>query len=98
MQHPQLPAEEFIRRFLQHVLPKGFVQVRSYGLWGANNAEKLKTARTLLENSQTPHRAKTREPEHPLSTAPSGLSLCPHCQIGHFHLIASLLPQRTRAP
>jgi hypothetical protein len=26
-----LPAEEFIRRFLQHVLPKGFVKVRYYG-------------------------------------------------------------------
>ena len=26
-----LPAEEFIRRFLQHVLPAGFAKVRSYG-------------------------------------------------------------------
>ena len=26
-----LPAEEFIRRFLQHVLPKGFVKMRYYG-------------------------------------------------------------------
>ena len=26
-----LPAEEFLRRFLQHVLPKGFVKVRYYG-------------------------------------------------------------------
>jgi len=26
-----LPALEFIRRFLQHVLPKGFVKVRYYG-------------------------------------------------------------------
>jgi hypothetical protein len=28
-----LPAEEFIRRFLQHVLPRGFVKVRYYGLF-----------------------------------------------------------------
>jgi len=28
-----LPAEEFLRRFLQHVLPKGFVKVRYYGLF-----------------------------------------------------------------
>jgi len=27
-----LSAEEFLRRFLQHVLPKGFVKVRHYGL------------------------------------------------------------------
>jgi hypothetical protein len=28
-----LPALEFIRRFLQHVLPEGFHKVRYYGLW-----------------------------------------------------------------
>jgi hypothetical protein len=28
-----LPAQEFIRRFLQHVLPQGFHKVRYYGLW-----------------------------------------------------------------
>jgi len=28
-----LEAEEFIHRFLQHVLPKGFVKVRYYGLF-----------------------------------------------------------------
>jgi Putative transposase len=28
-----LPADEFIRRFLQHVLPQGFHKVRYYGLW-----------------------------------------------------------------
>jgi hypothetical protein len=28
-----LPAHEFIRRFLQHVLPQGFHKVRYYGLW-----------------------------------------------------------------
>jgi len=28
-----LSAHEFIRRFLQHVLPNGFHKVRYYGLW-----------------------------------------------------------------
>ncbi len=28
----RLPAEEFIRRFLLHVLPKGFMRIRHYGL------------------------------------------------------------------
>ncbi|MFQ5923891.1 MAG: transposase, partial [Anaerolineales bacterium] len=28
-----LPAEEFMRRFLQHVLPRGFVKVRYYGFF-----------------------------------------------------------------
>ena len=33
-----LPAEEFIRRFLQHVLPKGFVKVRYYGFLSSGPA------------------------------------------------------------
>src|SRR5207245_6294804 len=33
--HVTVSAEEFIRRFLRHVLPKGFVKVRAYGLWSA---------------------------------------------------------------
>ena len=28
-----LPLQEFLRRFLQHILPKGFVKVRYYGLF-----------------------------------------------------------------
>ena len=32
----RLPAEEFIRRFLLHVLPKGFQRIRHYGLLARN--------------------------------------------------------------
>lgn len=97
LQHPRLPAAEFIHRFLQHVLPKGFVKVRSYGLWGANNAEKLKTARALLQitpEAQTGSQFNASSQNSPSPACP----ICPHCKIGHLHLIASLLPQRTRAP
>jgi ribosomal protein L37AE/L43A len=43
-----LPAEEFIRRFLQHVLPAGFVKVRYYGLFAAGQRQRLIQARMLL--------------------------------------------------
>ncbi len=44
-----LPAQEFIRRFLLHVLPSGFVKIRHYGLLSPVNARtKLETARTLI--------------------------------------------------
>jgi hypothetical protein len=40
---------EFIRRFLQHVLPKGFVKIRHYGLHASSNVEtRLVEARRLL--------------------------------------------------
>lgn len=44
-----LTPDEFIRRFLQHVLPPGFVKIRHYGLLGpANVNTKLQTALRLL--------------------------------------------------
>ena len=36
--HLRLPAEEFIHRFLLHVLPRGFPKVRHYGLAGTAHA------------------------------------------------------------
>jgi hypothetical protein len=44
-----LPAHEFIRRFLIHVLPKGFHRIRHYGLLASGNrAANIAQARTLL--------------------------------------------------
>lgn len=44
-----LPAGEFIRRFLLHILPPGFVKIRHYGLMAPRNATtKLDIARKLL--------------------------------------------------
>jgi hypothetical protein len=45
-----LPAEEFIRRFLQHVLPKGFVKVRYYGFLSSGCRQRLAAIRQQLDN------------------------------------------------
>ena len=93
----QLPisAEEFIRRFLQHVLPKGLVKVRSYGLWSATNADKLERARTLLSRDAPTQLSAALLPQAPIDTSPT---ICPECKIGHLVLVASLLPERIRGP
>ena len=45
----RLHPHEVIRRFLLHVLPKGFHRIRHYGLFAsANRAENIATARALL--------------------------------------------------
>ena len=44
-----LPAEAFIRRFLQHVLPRGFVKVRSFGLFSPAKRHLLAQARAALK-------------------------------------------------
>jgi hypothetical protein len=43
-----LPAEEFIRRFLQHVLPKGFVKVRYFGLLSPGMRHRLAQVREVV--------------------------------------------------
>ena len=72
-------AEEFIRRFLQHVLPKGFVKVRSYGLFSLGKRPRLAQVRTLLvahvANSTRPpgdedRSASVEPPQQPIFHCP----------------------------
>src|SRR5690606_40620615 len=73
-----LTAEEFMRRFLLHVLPCGFHRIRHYGLL-ANARRKcnLATARTLLHQ---PAPAVARSGEAPIGTGHSQPTFrCRHC-------------------
>jgi hypothetical protein len=48
-----MPPHVFLRRFLQHVLPDGFVKIRHYGLMASSNATtKLEIARERLTASE----------------------------------------------
>ena len=59
----RLHPHEFIRRFLIHVLPKGFHRIRHYGLFAnANRAENVATARALL-NVAPPATAPQEPPD-----------------------------------
>jgi len=84
-------AEEFIRRFLQHVLPDRFVKVRYYGLLSPAYRQLLAQARQLL--AATAGKLKCAEL---VTTAPAVRLTCPHCG-GPLTLLSSLAP-RGRAP
>jgi hypothetical protein len=72
-----LPTHEFIRRFLIHVLPKGFHRIRHYGLLAnGNRAVNIAHARKLLAiPPKEPVTAKAAEPGEP-SVRPRP---CPCC-------------------
>jgi len=75
----RLHPHEFIRRFLLHVLPKGFHRIRHYGLLAsANRAESIVTARALL-GIATP----AADPQPPPDVAPDAPPVlpcpCPRC-------------------
>jgi len=101
--HLTLSAQEFIRRFLRHVLPKGLVKVRSYGLWSSTHRQKLEKARTLLQPSPS-GLAKSggltppTDAEPPPSTPDSQPLLCPKCKVGHLLWVREFPPQRTPPP
>jgi hypothetical protein len=49
--HCTLPVEAFLHRFLQHVLPRGFVKIRYYGWFSAGKRPLLQQVRTLLAHT-----------------------------------------------
>ena len=49
-----LDVLEFIRRFLQHVLPHGFMKVRHYGFLSATSAVPIDTIRALIDHHSGP--------------------------------------------
>jgi hypothetical protein len=67
-----LSAEEFLRRFLLHTLPRGFVRIRSFGFL-ANRRRK-----TLLPLCRSLLNAPSPEPQPAVSGKPP-LWLCPQC-------------------
>ena len=100
LQRVILSAEEFIRRFFLHVLPRGLVKVRSYGLFSANSTDQLEQARSLLavQSSDAQPEPSPVSQNGSVSSPSAALRFCPRCKIGHLILMASLLPQRTRGP
>lgn len=91
-----LAAPEFIRRFLLHVLPKGFRRIRQYGfLSNRSRGAKLARCRQLLGAKPQPAAPVAAMADY-LSQyeAVTGLSLvnCPACQRGRMRRIAELAP------
>lgn len=64
-----LTAVEFLRRFLLHVLPRGFVHLRHYGLCTLSHVHKLKPARHLPA-TQEPSSPPTPRPDAPTQATP----------------------------
>ncbi len=66
-----LAADEFIRRFLLHVLPRGFHRIRHYGLLAASSRKaSIARAREILAVAPPPQPAEPIEPPDPLPPCP----------------------------
>jgi hypothetical protein len=93
----RIPAAEFLKRFLQHVLPKGLPKVRHYGLDSAACAQRHTAAMALLQitapgpSNSTPLRDDDGSPAQ-------SLQMCPYCRKGQLLWLGRLRPQRKIPP
>jgi hypothetical protein len=87
-----LQAEEFIRRFLLHVLPPAFMRIRHFGLLANRRKNSdLARCRTLLGlPAELPKPARKTVPEHMLELTGDDVTLCPCCKKGHLRRVAEL--------
>jgi hypothetical protein len=87
-----LPILEFMRRFLQHVLPSGFMKVRYYGFLSPSCSVPLEEVRARIELAQG---FAVRSPE--LEIEAPAPRCCRHCG-GRLHYQRTILPPREPAP
>ena len=83
-----IAATEFLRRFFQHILPKGFVRIRHFGfLANRQRSALLKLCRDLLRFEPAIAAA---------ATSAVKLPLCPACRRGRLHVVERI-PSRLRS-
>jgi hypothetical protein len=96
----ELRAEEFLRRFLLHVVPTGFVRIRHYGLLANRTRQaKLARARRLLALvAATPLRSPVAVLATETGPSLAPVARCPLCAGTHWRITARLVPQRGHPP
>ena len=80
-----LPADEFLRRFLQHVPLQGLHRVRAFGLLHPAHRDTLRRLQLVLAPRQAPASPKPERP--PRLRLP-----CPHCRQASLVLLRRLSP------
>ncbi len=86
-----LQPAEFIRRFLQHVLPDGFMRIRSFGFLGnAAKKKKIPIIQKLLDYA--PQKKKDKRDTKTLMLEVKGIdiSVCPICKEGKLKRVGTL--------
>jgi hypothetical protein len=102
----RLNGHEFMRRFLQHVLPKGLHKVRYSGLWHHSRRDHAARARQQLALDHSRVAGPKQEAADQIATAKDCCTAppspsprrCPHCKAGHLQHVRMLYPRQVRGP
>ena len=91
MEETSIVAVEFIRRFLLHALPKGFVRIRHFGfLANRNRTENLEKIRQLHGLPETEKIVEKSVEEMMLKLTGIDITLCPCCRKGKMQIVAEV--------
>jgi len=88
----RIPAQEFIRRFLLHVLPKGFCKIRYYGIFSSRNRKDvlLKCRKAMGYKVSKPKFAGLSWQEVLQLISGIDVSVCPACKSGKMKVFTDL--------
>jgi hypothetical protein len=90
----QLKPQEFIRRFLSHVLPDGFMRIRGFGfLANSCKAKKVKMIQEQLHYQPKKSIKERSIAERMLELTGQDITLCPLCKKGHLKRISDIPSQ-----
>jgi len=96
VKHCTLEPNAFIARFLAHVLPKGFVKIRYYGLLRVGNRRLLQQARAALAPPAVVGTTLVVAPAPAEAPAVPAVLRCPNC--GQPMQLVQIIAQQSRAP
>ena len=94
-----IEAHEFIRRFLIHTLPSGFMKIRHYGFL-ANRSKKdnlIRIRQLLGMNPELPERIEKKYQELMLELTGTDITKCPECKKGTMRIVERLKPLYEKA-
>ena len=85
-------ADEFIRRFLLHILPKSFMKIRYFGfLANKNKKQAIPILRKLINpDAKLPEKVKETVQEMMLRVTGNDITCCPKCKKGRMIIIKNL--------
>lgn len=90
MKEMKISIEEFIRRFIMHILPQNFMKIRYFGILGNRNKKKKLLKCKILTRTKTYIKKEFPTLELLKRRLGKDFNLCPHCKKGHM-----LIPNTT---
>jgi len=89
-----LPGEEFLRRFLLHILPKGLMRIRHYGYLA--NRVRVKQLEKIRQTLATHSGGETVFPKPISPGTERPTERCPKCKAGYLQFVGEILSERQR--